>query len=228
MAIYGYCRVSTDDQAENGVGLTAQRDACRAWTAGNGRELAAFFSDEGVSGSKSLEQRPALLDCIAGLKIGDVIVVAKRDRLARDVVVAAMTEAAVARKGARIVSAAGEGSDDDSPAGQLMRRLVDCFGEYERAVIASRTKAALGAKKARGERVGQIPYGYRLAADGVHLDADPAERAVIAEARRLAAAGLSFRAVAAELFRLGHLSRTGKPFAHPQVKNMLMATQEVA
>ena len=228
MPIYAYCRCSTDDQAESGAGLAAQRDACRGWAEKQGQEVAAFFADESVSGSKSLEHRPALLELLGSLKTGDVVLVAKRDRVARDVVVSAMTEAAIQRKGARLVSAAGEGSEDDSPAGLLMRRLVDSFSEYERAVIASRTKAALGAKRARGERVGQVPYGHHLAADGVHLEVDNLEQAVIAEARRLSDSGLSLRAVAAELLRLGHLSRTGKPFAHPQIKNMLMPTREVA
>ena len=221
MAIYAYARCSTDEQAQAGNGLNAQRDSCRSWAMSQGQEVAGFFADEGVGGGKSLEHRPALLELLAVLVPGDVVVVGKRDRIARDVVIAAMVEAAVARKGAKIVSAAGEGSDDDSPAGLLMRRLVDSFAEYEKAVISARTRAALGAKRSRGERVGQVPYGHRLAADGVHLEPDAAEQVVIREARRLADSGLSFRAIANELSRLGHLSRTGKPFAHPQVKNML-------
>jgi len=59
-----------------------------------------------------------------------------------------------------------------------------CHGKAHdrRMNTKSLTKAALGAKKARGERVGEIPYGYRLATDGVHLEPDQAEQAVIAEA----------------------------------------------
>jgi DNA invertase Pin-like site-specific DNA recombinase len=226
MAIQAYLRVSTEDQAESGAGLAAQKDACRAWAAKQGEDVAAFFADEGVSGSKSLEHRPALLELLSGLKRGDVVLVAKRDRIARDVVVAAMVEAAANRKGCKIVSAAGEGSEDDSPAGLLMRRLIDSFSEYERAVIASRTKAALQAKKLRGERVGAIQYGYHLAADGIHLESDAAEQAVICEARRLRDSGLSLGKVAAELARQGLFSRVGRPFVAQQVKNML--AQEAA
>lgn len=226
MAILAYLRVSTEDQAESGAGLAAQKDACRAWAAKQGEDVAAFFADEGVSGSKSLEHRPALLELLSGLKRGDVVLVAKRDRIARDVVVAAMVEAAANRKGCKIVSAAGEGSEDDSPAGLLMRRLIDSFSEYERAVIASRTKAALQAKKRRGERVGAVQYGYHLAADGVHLEPDEPEQAVIREARRLRDSGLSLGKVAAELAKQGLLSRVGRPFVAQQVKNML--AQEAA
>ena len=120
MAILAYLRVSTTDQAEAGNGLNAQRDACQAWAARQGDTVAAVFEDPGVSGSKSLEHRPALLELLSGLKRGDVVLVAKRDRVARDVVISAMVEAAVERKGARLVSAAGEGSEDDSPAGLFL------------------------------------------------------------------------------------------------------------
>lgn len=226
MAILAYLRVSTTDQAEAGNGLNAQRDACQAWAARQGETVAAVFEDPGVSGSKSLEHRPALLELLAGLKRGDVVLVAKRDRVARDVVISAMVEAAVERKGARLVSAAGEGSEDDSPSGLLMKRLIDSFAEYERAVIASRTKAALQAKKRRHERVGAVQYGYHLAADGIHLEIDEPEQSVIREARRLRYSGLSLGKVAAELAKQGLLSRVGRPFVAQQVKNML--AQEAA
>jgi DNA invertase Pin-like site-specific DNA recombinase len=93
--------------------------------------------------------------------------VAKRDRLGRYVIAVAMIERLVTKSGARVVSAAGEGTDSDDPAALLMRRLIDSFAEYERALIAARTRAALAAKRRRGERVsGIIPFGYQLADDG--------------------------------------------------------------
>lgn len=114
-----------------------------------------------------------------------MLLVAKRDRLGRDPLVVAMIESAVQRKGARIVSAAGEGTDSDSPSDVLMRRMVDAFAEYERLVIGARTKAALQAKKIRGERVGSIPYGYQLDGDGKTLRTDVDEQAVLAQLRQL-------------------------------------------
>jgi site-specific DNA recombinase len=81
----------------------------------------------------------------------------------------------------------------------------------------------LAHKKARGERVGGIPYGFRPAADGRGLELVPAEQAVIAQARALRAAGLSLRQVCGQLAARGHLSRTGRPFAPVQVQRMLAA-----
>lgn len=217
MATYAYLRVSTTSQAESGAGLDAQQDAC-ARAAGT---LAGVYRDEGVSGRAGLDKRPALLEAIAELERGDVLLVAKRDRLGRDPLVVAMIESAVKRKGARIISAAGEGTDSDSPTDILMRRMVDAFAEYERLIIGARTKAALQAKKARGERTGSIPYGYHCE-DGTNLIPDPDEQDIIQQVLHLQAEGLSLRAIAARLTALGRTSRgTGW---HPQtIKNILSA-----
>jgi DNA invertase Pin-like site-specific DNA recombinase len=220
MTTIAYLRVSTDQQADSGAGLDAQHDAC-AKSAG---VLAGVYRDEGVSGSTGLEKRPALLEAIGALKKGDVLIVAKRDRLGRDPLVVAMIESAVQRKGARIVSAAGEGTGSDSPADVLMRRMVDAFAEYERLIIGARTKAALQAKKARGERTGSVPYGYRLAEDGVHLDEDPTEQEVLRLVRLLRDGGATYRTIAQELASRGYSSRTGSNW-HPQtIKNIAEAT----
>lgn len=218
MAIYAYLRVSTEQQTQSGAGLDAQEDACRR-AAGT---LAGVYQDEGVSGKTGLDKRPALLNAIAELAKGDVLIVAKRDRLGRDPLVVAMIESAVQRKGARIVSAAGEGTDSDAPTDILMRRMVDAFAEYERLIIGARTKAALQAKKARGERVGSIPYGYRLADSGHGLTPDATEQEILAQVRQLQAEGLSLRAIASRIKSAGYRSR-GNDW-HPQtIKNILVA-----
>lgn len=194
-----YCRVSTEDQ---NLGPDAQRGAMEAWCASHGVRIAATCEDHGVSGGASLEKRPGLLASLDALKAhrAGILLVAKRDRLARDPIIAAMTEAAAARVGAKIVSAAGEGCEGDDPASVLMRRMVDAFAEYERGIIRARTKAALAIKARRGERVSRIaPIGTQIAADGRTLDADSNEQRAIARVRALHAAGESYRAIARTL-----------------------------
>jgi len=86
------------------------------------------------------------------------------------------------------------------------------------------TRTAMAHLKAEGRFTGgQVPYGYRLAADGKSLDVEPAEVAVMAEARKLRAAGLSLRAVGAELGRRGFVSRSGRPWQAVQIARMLEA-----
>jgi DNA invertase Pin-like site-specific DNA recombinase len=219
MKFFAYLRVSTDEQASSGAGLAAQEDACGRHAKAQGGTLAGIFADEGVSGAASLEKRPALLECLSKLGKDDVLLVAKRDRLGRDPLIVALIEASVRRKGAKIASVAGEGTDGDQPTDILMRRIVDAFAEYERLVIGARTRAALQAKKSRGQRVGHIPFGMRLAADGIHLEPDPLEQSIIAEIARLQRAGLSLAKIATDLNGRGVFNRDGRRWNQVTVWN---------
>jgi DNA invertase Pin-like site-specific DNA recombinase len=218
-----YLRVSTDEQAESGAGLKAQADACRSLANREGWETGAIHADEGLSGAVGLDKRPALLEAVSDLGTGDVLIVAKRDRLGRDPIVVAMIEASVARAGARIVSAAGEGTENDDPASVLMRRMIDAFSEYERLVIKARTRAALRAKKARGERVGQIPYGWRLEA-GLVVE-DPGEQEVLEWMHVLAEAGVPPGAIARSLNSRGTPTKNGKERWSPITVKRILARE---
>ncbi len=193
----GYIRVSTDEQA---LGPEAQREALRRWCATNGAELVATFEDLGVSGGLELDKRPGLLRALDALKANSatVLLVAKRDRLARDVLVAAMVNRLAEKAGAQILSADGTGNGD-GPEALLMRNIVNAFAEYERALIRARTRAALAVKCGKGERTGAVPFGYRLAADGLHLEPLAAEQNIITAIRRLRSDGLSIRGIAHRL-----------------------------
>src|SRR3954453_12677148 len=116
-------RVSTEDQAASGLGIEAQIHAGRLWADRAGLAVVGPFVDD-VSGAGGLDKRPGWLAAVARLEPGDVLLVAKRDRLGRDPIVIAMIESAVARKKCRIISAAGEGTESDEPSAVLMRRMV--------------------------------------------------------------------------------------------------------
>jgi DNA invertase Pin-like site-specific DNA recombinase len=221
MKIIGYIRVSTDQQVESGLGLDAQRFACEQYAKKMGFDIAELFKDEGFSGSLSLEKRPGMLNAISFLKKGDILVVAKRDRLGRDPLVLAMIESGVARKGARIVSAAGEGTDSDDPSSILMRRIIDAFSEYERLVIKARTKAALQTKKKKNQRVGHIPFGYQLAGDGMHLEHSAQERTVLHEMQVLKAQGLSLRTIVITMNSKSFFNRGDKRWNHASIHRIL-------
>lgn len=217
---FGYLRVSTDQQADSGLGLDAQRAAVEAAAGRLGLVLAGVFADEGVSGALDLESRPSLFAAVQGLKRGDVLIVAKRDRLGRDLVGVAMIERSIMRKGARIVSAAGEGTEGTDASAMLQRQILDVFAEYERRLIGQRTKAALRAKRQRGERAGNVPFGFSLNADGRTLDPNPDEQEVLSILRELRTAGYSLREIAAELNRQGFTTRRGTAWRHQYVASL--------
>jgi DNA invertase Pin-like site-specific DNA recombinase len=221
-AALAYLRVSTDKQADSGLGLEAQEAAVRAAASRLGLDRVRTFTDAGTSGALSLEDRPVLMEAIGALKRGDVLLVAKRDRLGRDVIAVALIERLIAKRGARVVSAAGEGTDSDDPSGLLMRRLIDSFAEYERALIAARTKSALAAKRRRGERVSRFaPYGFRLREDGERLEPDDAEQIILAIIRAERASGCSLAHIAATLNEAGRLTRAGTPWRFEYVRSLL-------
>jgi DNA invertase Pin-like site-specific DNA recombinase len=214
-----YIRVSKDEQR---LGPEAQRAAIGVWAARAGVRIAAWHADHGVCSVAPTDKRRALTAALVSVRRygAGVLVVAKRDRIARDVALAAEVERAVRCAGARIVSADGTGNGD-TPADRFMRTVVDGAAEYERDLIRTRTKAALQTKRARGERVGSVAYGFALAADGVHLIAVGREQRAIARARKLARGERSLRAIAAALAREGYVSRTGRPFFAAQIVRML-------
>lgn len=222
MRIYAYLRVSTDQQADSGAGLSAQLDACKRWTEQQGHEIAGVFSDEGISGSTGLDKRPSLMEAINQLEKGDVLLVAKRDRLGRDPIAVAMIEASIQRKQAKTVSASGEGTENDDPSSILMRRMIDAFAEFERNIIKGRTKAAMQAKKARGERVGYIPFGFRLSSDGKVLEKDPQEQSILNQIRELMEDGLSTRKIAEEMNKREAFNRGGAKWNHASIHRAMM------
>lgn len=221
-----YLRASTDEQR---LGPEAQVAAIDAWALRERIEIVGTHLDQGVSGGSDLDGRPGLVAALATLRAerAGVLLVAKRDRLARDVYVAATIERAVAASGARVVCADGTGNGD-TPADAFMRTILDGAAAYERALIAQRTRDALAAKRARGEATGGVPpYGFRFAS-GRRVE-DIEERGLVEEIARLGREGRTIRSIALELARRGVRSpRTGRPLGKTQVGRMLHARAEPA
>lgn len=229
-----YLRESTDDQAESGAGRAAQLDACISYCERLGWAMTTPSVDDGVSGAATLDKRPGLLGALAMLEPGDVLLVAKRDRLGRDPIAITMIEAAVHRQGGRVISAANEGTETpDDPTSVLMRRIFDAFAEYERLIIKFRTRSALAAKRKRGQRTGGIPLGFDLVDDGqrskadrpIRLKANEGEQATIALIRIYRADGQSLRAIADSLTRQGIPTKEGRPeWSHSSIQRILART----
>lgn len=220
-----YTRVSTQGQAESGLGLEAQRAAIEKWCDANGVTELVWFTDEGISGSAGIEEgamnlasRPGLSDAISAIRRGDVLVVAKRDRLARDYMLAGYIDWSVSRKGGRVMSAAGEGTDNDSAENKLLRVIMDAFAQFERQRIIARTSDAKRKHKANGGFMGgSAPYGYRR--DGDKVVPDEHEQGTIRLVRELRGS-LSIPKVIKELNKRGIKPRSAAQWFQNQISRI--------
>jgi DNA invertase Pin-like site-specific DNA recombinase len=190
--IHAYRRVSKDEQT---LGPQVQQEAILRWRGGRQEELRDWF-DNGVSGGLALRDRPQGAEMLAALQPGDTMVTYKLDRAFRSTADAALTIDDWCRRGIVLVSLQ-EGFDLSSPYGRAMAQIMSAMAELERAMIRERTRAALQAKKARGERVGTVPYGWDSV--GGKLVENPAEQAVIQDILSWYAAGLRMRRIAERL-----------------------------
>ena len=220
-AAIGYIRVSTEGQVVDGVSLDAQRAKIEAWALLNDYELVAVHVDAGISGKSALN-RPGLQAALADCRTGSALVVYSLSRLARSTKDTIEISDKLAKSGADLVSLS-EKIDTTSAAGKMVFRMMAVLAEFERDQISERTTTAMQFKKAKGERVGAIPYGHDLADDGVRLQDNAEEQSVIQQARELKASGLSLRKIAVELQRRGFVSRAGTMFQPAQVQRMLAA-----
>jgi DNA invertase Pin-like site-specific DNA recombinase len=210
----GYTRVSTEEQAQSGLGLDAQRAAIVKHL---GREPDELHTDAGLHGDRP--DRPGLLAALDALNPGDTLIVAKRDRLARDMYLSCWIEKEVKRRDAVIVSAAGEGTDDEEPTSVLLRRIIDAFSEFERAMIRQRTSAAMARLRAKGKATGgDPPYGWKYAYGEMMEDKEQQRgRAIILSYKD----SCDFSFIAEHMNRHGWKTARGKHWTYKQVQRVI-------
>lgn len=207
----GYIRVSSDDQANNGHGLAAQRATVLAEAARRGWDV-EIVADPGGSGANV---NPGLRSCLEQLANGrsDALIVAKMDRLARSVSNAATILDLASAQGWDLVIC-DMGVDLSTPSGEAMANMLATFAQFERRMISQRTKEGLAAAKAAGKRIGRPRLAPASVVDRVCHERD---------------AGQSFGAVARTLTEEGVLSPAGHPVWQPStVRRIYNATKESA
>lgn len=219
MKTIGYVRVSTEDQAREGVSLDAQEAKLRAWAALNDCPAPDIFRDEGLSGKRA-DNRPGLQAALDATKNGAALVVYSLSRLSRSTRDTLALADRLTKQGGQLVSLT-EKIDTTTAAGRMVLTVLAAMYQLEREQTGERTRDALRHIRAQGRKTGgDVPYGYQ-ARDG-RLTEHPAEQKAIRLIRKLRGKGHSFRAIAAELEREGYRTKTGKAHWHPQsVKQVL-------
>ena len=187
-----------------------------------GADLAEVIIDAGES-AKSLN-RPGMERLLSLVDAGAVntVIIAKLDRLTRSVKDLAELLERFTRRGVSLVSVA-ESLDTGTAAGRLVLNIMTAVSQWEREAIGERTRDAMSHKRAKGERVGTIPFGFRMAEDGARLEEDPAEQDVLSRIQRLKAQGHTMRQIADELNRQGFTTRRGTAWRFQYVAAALKA-----
>ncbi len=219
--VIAYLRVSTQRQQRSGLGIEAQRRAIQQFAASESLVLTAEFVEfETGKGSDALERRPQLAVSLAAAKASKCsVIVAKLDRLSRDV---AFVAGLMAQRVPFIVAELGRDADP------FMLHLYAALAEKERRLISERTKAALSAKRASGIRLGN-PHNLSLAGSrGRAIQvraADEFAQTVLPVIRAIRAAGTtSFASIADVLNERGIKSARGGKWHVSSVANVLSRT----
>jgi site-specific DNA recombinase len=221
VAVVGYCRVSTETQAEQGLGLPIQQDQINAFCKKNPQyRLDKIYTDAGISGS-TLEKRPALQELLRDAKQHRFtkVIVAKMDRLARDLYVQLFAEKELLVSGVEVISVS-ESFNGNDPLMVAMRQIVGTFAQLERARITERLLSGRRKKLSNGGYAGgKPPTGYVV--KNSRLVVDEKEAAIVKEVFRLRMGRNSMKKIADKLNSAGMKPKYGKRFYASTVQYML-------
>jgi site-specific DNA recombinase len=214
MNAIGYVRVSTEDQAREGISLDNQKSKISAYCQLKDLCLTEIVEDAGIS-AKNL-RRPGVQKVLtlARKKQVEAIVVYKLDRIFRSTVDALETTKMLERQGVSFHSIE-ETLDTTSAMGRFFFTLTAALAEMERRLIGERTKSALAHKRSKNEKTGgDVPYGYDLTPAGILIKND-AEQRVIRLIRHLHRQGVSLRGICRDLEYHGYRTKRGNDKWHP-------------
>jgi len=199
-----YVRVSTEEQAAEGVSIDAQVAAVRAYALLRGLDLVDVVVDAGVSAGKPLADRAGgavVVDAVKRRKVRAVVAV-KLDRVFRNAGDCLTVTEEWDRMGValHLIDMGGQAIDTSSAMGRFFLTVMAGAAEMERNLIRERTTTALAHKRSLGLRTSKdAPVGWRVGADGDTLERDAAEGRAVALIHELRAGGMSVRAIVAHL-----------------------------
>jgi DNA invertase Pin-like site-specific DNA recombinase len=211
--VVAYLRVSTDEQAESGAGIAAQRSTIAAEAERRGWSIVDWFADEAISG-KGLAGRPGLADALNAVESGRacMLVAAKLDRISRSMADTVNLRERADRFGWNLFTC-DLAIDTTTPVGEAMVGNMAVFNQLERRLIGQRTREALAEKRAAGVRLGRPSV----------LPIEVVQRIVNARA-----AGQSYPVIAAALNAEGVPTAHGGTQWHPSTVRNVERGQDAA
>lgn len=225
MKAVGYIRVSTNEQATEGISLIHQEAKIKAYADLHEMDLVEVISDAGIS-AKTVDKRPGAKRVIDLASTGEVevIIVYKLDRMFRNAAEALRISQELNDLGVALHSVT-ERLDTQSAMGKFFFTIMAAAAEMERNLISERTRDALNHKKASGKVFNHPPYGYDI--DGDLLVINKEEQLIIKRIERLDGEDQGLQSIATELNDAGIKTKKGKAWFPQTVKDVLEKTKRL-
>jgi putative DNA-invertase from lambdoid prophage Rac len=218
--VYGYCRVSTVAQADEGESLDVQQRQLAGYAQMNGLVLEKVFVERGVSGSKPLDERPEGSTLIAALKPGDTVITPKLDRMFRSALDALHVLSAMKKGGISLHMIDLGGDVTGNGVSKLVFTILSAVAEAERDRTRERITEVKADQRQRGRFLGgKVPFGWRIGEAGELLPV-PEQQQAIRKMVNLRGQGLSFRLIGEQI-----AAETGHKLTHVGVRGILADAQ---
>jgi putative DNA-invertase from lambdoid prophage Rac len=216
LTVYGYARVSTERQADEGVSLDEQIRRIEGRALEQGWQLAETFIERGISGSVPLGDRPEGARLVAALQLGDVVIAAKLDRMFRSAwdALNVIRDFQRRRISLWLLDLGGDVSGDG--IAKLVLTILAAIAEFERERIGERIRDAKRHQRRTGQYLGgDRPFGWEIGENGTLVEKEDEQRA-LAEMQALRARGMSYRAISEHM-----RTEFGISLSHQGVKRAL-------
>jgi DNA invertase Pin-like site-specific DNA recombinase len=216
--VFGYCRVSTEHQVEDGISLEEQQRRLQGHAIAEDWNFTRIFVEEGISGVIPFGERPQGRQLLTMLRPGDTIVCTALDRFTRSAIDAQRMVRAFRDRQIALWLLDTGGNVTHGRIAKLLLDILAAIAQYQRRQIIARTSGARRYLREHGRFLGgRRPFGYQLdpGKGAVPLRPDPAEQAALEDIRKMRVEGASLRQIAAAM--RGH----GLELSHVSVKRLL-------
>lgn len=225
-----YCRVSTEEQSENGYSIDEQERLLEEWCKKMGYVIYKCYSDRGISG-KNIKDRPALKELLSDAKAGkfDMVISWKINRVSRkleDV----LKIVNILEKNNITFKSYSEPFETDTPAGRMQFQMMALIGEFERGTIAQNVKMGMIAKAKSGNWCGGRVLGYDLVPNNLpeeekkgknKLEINEKEAEIVRFIFNEYSKGKGYKAITNKMNKLGYKTKKGNNFSVGSIRDIL-------
>ena len=224
-----YCRVSTEEQSENGYSIDEQERLLEEWCKKMGYVIYKCYSDRGISG-KNIKDRPALKELLSDAKAGkfDMVISWKINRVSRkleDV----LKIVNLLEKNNITFKSYSEPFETDTPAGRMQFQMMALIGEFERGTIAQNVKMGMIAKAKSGNWCGGRVLGYDLVPNNSpeeekkgknKLEINEKEAEIVRFIFNEYSKGKGYKAITNKMNKLGYKTKKGNNFSVGSIREI--------